>query len=114
MSSLLPKIAYAAQPQNINELVGRLNKYLINPIIILMFLLAFVYFLWGLFSFIKDSRSPEGRTTGGSHIMWGLIGMAIMFSVFTILNILMGTLNVQGIKVNPGAGEEYVYINYGL
>jgi len=46
--------------------------------------------------------------------MWGLIGMAIMFSVFTILNILMGTLNVQGIKVNPGAGEEYVYINYGL
>lgn len=107
---LFPHIAYAA-PENVNELVRVINKFVINPIIVFLFILALVYFLYGLLMFIKDSASADGRTTGGNHIMYGLIGMLIMVSVFFILNVLMDTFGVNNINLDPGPNQNFVEIN---
>ena len=106
----LPQVAFAA-PENVNELVRAINEFVINPIIILLFVLALIYFVWGLVKFIQESGSPDGRKTGGNHIMWGLIGMLIMVSVFFILNVILDTFGVNNVNLNPGPNQDFVEIN---
>jgi hypothetical protein len=49
--------------------------------------IAFVYFLYGVFRFIMDLSDPEKKNLGKSHLLWGTIGLFIMFSVGGILRI---------------------------
>jgi len=76
-----------------DQLLANINTEVVSPIIWLLFGLATIYFLYGVFEFVKNAGSEEGRRTGGQHIMWGLIGMFIMFSVRGIINLILGTLN---------------------
>ncbi len=87
-----------ASDSPIVEFVGKLNRYLFNPVIILLFAAALVYFLYGVFEFLTNSTSAEGREKGQSHILWGLVGMMIMFGAFAILNLIGNTI---GADPNP-------------
>jgi len=80
------------------RLVGALNEYIINPIIGLLFAAAMVLFLWGGVQLIIGSDT--GRENGKRHLLWGIIGMFIMVSVYGILNLLAGTFGFGGIT--PG------------
>jgi hypothetical protein len=53
-----------------------------------------VYFLWGGFLFIRGADSEEDRNVGRRHMIYGIIGMFIMLSVFGIINILLGTFGI--------------------
>ena len=68
----------------------------------LLFALAVVYFLYGVFEFISNQENEEKKTTGKSHMIWGIIGIVIMMGVFTILNIIMRTFNIEGINPQQG------------
>jgi len=59
-----------------------------------MFALALVLFLWGVFEYIKNADSPEDRQKGTQHIIWGLVGLFIMVSVWTILEIALNTFGI--------------------
>jgi hypothetical protein len=72
----------------------------LQPVIFLVFGIAFLVFIWGLVMFIKDKDSVEGKETGKRNIIWGIIGMLIMVSVFGIINIIAGTIGAD-IKVDP-------------
>lgn len=74
------------------ELLDQVVDQILNPIIQLMFAIALVWFLWGLFQFIRNSGSEEAVTTGKRHMIWGLIGLFIMSSVFGILNVIVNFL----------------------
>jgi uncharacterized membrane protein len=73
-------------------LLTRVNSEIVSPLLWVLFGLATIYFLYGVFEFVKNAGSEEGRRTGGQHIMWGLIGMFIMFSVKGIINLILGTI----------------------
>lgn len=75
--------------------IHKVNQVIINPIILLLFAVAVLVFLYGVFMYVKDSDSEEGRATGGRHIMYGIFGMFIMISVFGILNVVMNTIGVS-------------------
>ncbi|MFA5933930.1 MAG: hypothetical protein WC795_01750 [Candidatus Paceibacterota bacterium] len=98
MFSLIP-IAHAA---TVGTLVKKVSELILNPLIIFMFVLALLYFLYGVYEFISNADSDKGRATGKQHIIWGLVGMAIMMSVFGIMNLLINTLGVTGVDVNEG------------
>jgi hypothetical protein len=83
--------AYAS----VDDTIRKVNKGLINPLITLMFAIAAVYFVYGVFEFIKDSDASDAREKGKQHIIWGLVGMAIMGSVFFIMQLIVGTLGVE-------------------
>lgn len=91
--SLFP-IAYA----DVDSLVYKVNKVIINPLIFFMFAVALMYFIYGVFEFISNSENEEKRTAGKSHMLWGVIGMFIMVAVFTIMSIITNTLGVKYIK----------------
>jgi hypothetical protein len=77
------------------KFVGRLDTYLINPLIGLLFALALAYFFWGLALFILNPTDDESRKKGQSMIIWGTIGIFIMASIFGILAVVLGTFGLQ-------------------
>lgn len=81
------------------ELLNKINEVVLNPIIYLMFAVALVYFLWGIFQMISGAASDEARSKGRQNIMWGIIGMLIMVCVYGILAVVTGTF---GITDTPG------------
>ena len=98
MDLLFTNIAYAS----VDSFVSNVNRLIINPLIILLFGLAVVYFLYGIFEFISNQENEEKKTTGKNHMIWGIIGIVIMMGVFTILNIIMRTFNIEGINPEEG------------
>lgn len=73
----------------------KINEAILYPLITLMMAVALLVFLYGCFEYVKNSTSDEGRTTGQRHIMWGIIGMLIMLSAYSILSIAAGTFSLQ-------------------
>jgi len=59
----------------------------------LIFSLAFIFFLWGVFRyFITGANDEEKRKEGKSFVLWSLIGLVLMFSLWGIVNLLVNSL----------------------
>jgi len=99
MDLLFTNIAYA---DGVDTFINNVNTLIVNPLIKLLFVLALVYFLYGVFEFIANQENEEKKTTGKQHMIWGLIGLTIMLGVWTILNIVLNTFNITGIKPETG------------
>jgi hypothetical protein len=76
----------------VSDLLTRLVNAIVNPLIRFMFVIALMYFLYGVVQFIRNSDSDDGRTVGKRHMLYGVIGMSIMISVYAIMSIAFGTL----------------------
>ena len=80
------------------ETVNKIVQVIVNPAITLLFAVAFLYFLYGVFLFVRNADSSEDRATGGRHMLWGLIGLVIMVSVFGIIRFITNSVGVQAPK----------------
>ncbi len=56
-----------------------------KPIITLLFAVALIIFVWGIFEMIRDGGEASAREKGRWHILGGVIGMAIMVSAWGIV-----------------------------
>lgn len=92
--------------------ISKVNSEIINPIILFLFALAIVYFLYGMLEFLLNQQNDEAKTTGKSHMIWGIVGIAIMLGVWTIMNIVINTFNIQGVEILDG--QEGAEINVEL
>ena len=81
------------------EFLEKAVAAIVNPIIQVIFAVALVMFVYGIFEFVRGADSPEVRKKGQQHIMYGLIGLVIMVSVFTIINILINTVGADTPKI---------------
>lgn len=83
--------------------VNAIFAKIVNPVIVFLFIVAFVYFLYGIVVFIKNSNNTEERDKGKRHIGWGLIGLMIMFGSYTIIQIIVNTFDFE----SPQNGPDY-------
>ena len=79
-------VVYASAPTS-DVILQRIIDEIFNPIYKLVTGIAFVYFLYGAAKFIYDLSHPEEKNTGKQHLLWGTIGLFIMFSVGGILSL---------------------------
>ncbi|MGH7175210.1 MAG: hypothetical protein ACREGR_02540 [Minisyncoccia bacterium] len=70
-----------------NSLLGLVNTVVV-PIIIA---LAFLVFIWGVVKYFFLG-GEEGRSEGKQFVLWGLLGMVLLFSVWGVVNLLLVTL----------------------
>ncbi|MDP2665426.1 MAG: hypothetical protein Q8P23_02110 [bacterium] len=82
----------------LNKFLGKVIEQIVNPIILLLAAVAFVVFLWGVFDFIAHAGDETKRKEGKRAIMWGLIGLVIIFGAYGIINIALGTFNLPDIR----------------
>lgn len=77
-------------------LITRILNTVINPLIYLLFGIALLVFLWGVVEMVAKADNEAARTKGRQHIIWGLVGLAIMFSVFGFVNIIQSVVCGDG------------------
>lgn len=75
-----------------DNILTRVNTYILNPLIEFMFVVAFAYFLWGVLQYFLYQDSEDSRKIGKNHILWGLVGLLIMTGFWGIIQIIAGTL----------------------
>lgn len=66
---------------------------ILNPIIALGMVATTLLFVWGVFSYMRGAADSSARADGARHVMWGVIGMAIMVSVYGIINLVAATMD---------------------
>lgn len=79
----------------VNTIVSKITTNIISPVIQFVFVLALLYFVWGMFKFFKETDDGS-REEGRQHILWGTIGMAVMISVYGIIRFVAETVGQSG------------------
>jgi len=73
----------------------------INSVLLPLLLgVAFIVFLWGVYKYyIYGAADEASRTEGHQWVLWGLIGFAIIFSFWGLVNMATDTLNLTNDNV---------------
>ncbi len=77
----------------LNDFIGKFDTAILNPIITLLALAAFVLFTWGVVEYIRGSENDEKRKIGQQHMLWGIVGLTIMFGATVIVKVLGNVAN---------------------
>lgn len=102
--ALVPALASAA---SLFDTLAVANTFL-NALIGLFVTLAIVVFFWGLVKYIWGVGGSEDKSEGLQIMMYGVIAIFVMVSIWGIIRLLQNTFNVQstdpiipkGIQIN--------------
>jgi len=69
---------------------------IINIVIVpVIFALAFVVFIWGVFKyFIWGAENESEKADGRKFAMWCILGIVVLLSVWGLVSILLSTLGI--------------------
>ncbi|MBP9757639.1 MAG: hypothetical protein KBD06_03510 [Candidatus Pacebacteria bacterium] len=79
---------------------------IIRPIILLVFAGGFFLFMWGLVTFLWNSKEGEIATDGKQHMLWGIVGMFVMVSVGGILTLILSTFGIDSQNATDTSNAE--------
>ncbi len=82
----------------LNQFLDKVVAQIINPLILLLSAVAFVVFIWGLFEFIAHAGDSKKREEGNKAIMWGLIGLVIIFGAYGLINVALASFNLGTVQ----------------
>ncbi len=91
VTALTPLFAFAADAQSILNEVSRLIG-LATPIVVA---LALLYFFWGLANYILNSGDEKKKDEGRRIMIWGIIALFVMVSVWGLVNVIQDTFNIS-------------------
>ena len=80
---------------SIASFLNKLNAAILNPLIALAFAVATIVFVFGIVQFIRSETADSEREAGKKKILYGLLGMFIMFSVYGLIHIILGTFGIS-------------------
>lgn len=87
-----PFLAFAETLGGILNIIGQLISAA-TPIVVA---LALIFFFWGLAQFIYNSGDTEKRGQAIQIMIYGIIALFIMVSIWGIIGVLQTTFNIQG------------------
>lgn len=99
------------------DVLNNLLKYIVNPLVALLFALAFLIFLWGLLQLMWNGANPMKNIQGKDHMIWGVIGMFIMVSFGAIINLIVSTFGLtlpQNVSTNGSVGGSTSQYSQGV
>lgn len=72
-----------------------ITRIINNSVIPLIFALAVASFVWGVVQFVINSNEEAKKEKGRQFILWGVIALAVMLSVWGLVGILRTTFNLD-------------------
>lgn len=93
---LLPFFAYA---QEVSTILTEISSIL-NTVIPILMILATLIFLWGIIQYITAAGDEEKIKGAKWYIIWGLIALFVMVSVWGLVQVLTNTFDI-GRPVTP-------------
>ena len=91
LAIVFPVLASAQAFKGVKEILTAFGG-LLNTITKIIFALAFLYFFWGVGQFILHSNDQKAREDGKKRMMWGVVALFVMFSIYGILYFLGETI----------------------
>jgi hypothetical protein len=95
----------------LNQFIGFINNILV-PVV---FALAFLMFLWGIFNYYfagEKGDTSKTRDKGKDFILWGVVAFFVMLSVWGLVNLLVDTAGLP-YNTNRPTPEFIPYQNRG-
>lgn len=94
---LVPMFALAqwadGAPGEVDQFAADLLEFINDIIVPLLFAIALVLFIYGVFLFlIAGGGEEDSREQGRRYMFWGIIALVIIVSVWGITNIIAGGL----------------------
>lgn len=78
----------------VNVLLGKIATLILNPLIILGFVVATIFLFYGIVQMIWGAADGSDLQKNRKNVMYGVIGLFIMFSVYGILRIVLATFSI--------------------
>ena len=95
-----PTVSFAAL-EGLKGLIISLGG-IINLLIPVVFGLGLIYFLWGGAQFILHSDVQAKREEGKKQMLWGIVALFVMISIYGIIRLIGGTLGIPGFSTGNG------------
>jgi hypothetical protein len=97
-ASLAPLSVFAQSPvyqtgTGVGGLIYWAN-WLLNALVPLLIGIAVVYFIWEVFQY-TIAADEDKKKTARTQIIWGIVGIFVMVSVWGLVNILQSTFGTQ-------------------
>jgi peptidoglycan biosynthesis protein MviN/MurJ (putative lipid II flippase) len=97
-AAFLPVIAFA---QTVKDTGGFFNilqtvQNLLTAALPVLIALALLFFFWALAMFLMNSGDEAARATARQQMIWGIIVLFILVSVWGLVNLLANTFDVTG------------------
>lgn len=70
------------------EVVNTLKTTILKPIENILIVAGTLLFLWGVVEFIAGASNEDKRTQGKRHMIWGIMGLAIILGARGIIKVL--------------------------
>ena len=74
-------------------ILGMLNK----AVIPILMALAIVFFIAGVVQYVINPSSSEEREKGQQYMIWGIVGLFAIVSVWGLVAILTGTFGIENL-----------------
>lgn len=88
-------------------IAGQIVAIINNILVPLLFAIAFIVFLYGITkAYIFSHGEPGEVSEGHKLILWGVIGFAVMISLWGLVNIVSFTFGLTG-QVVPSLPKTY-------
>ena len=81
--------------QDFQNIVNLVISTILNPLILLFLGLAVVYFMWGVFKYVGKGESESDRREGAQMMMYGIVAIFVMVSVWGLVTILINTFGLS-------------------
>lgn len=96
---LTPLMVFAA-PGDLNQVrdfINNIVSFMNGTLVPLIFAIAFLVFLWGMFkTFILGGSDEEKQSEGKKLMMYSIAGFVIMVSLWGIVNLVARGFGFQG------------------
>jgi len=77
----------------VTTLLGKIATLILNPLIVLGFVVATIFLFYGIIEMIWKSDSSD-LSKSRDNVKWGIVGLFVMFSVYGILRLVLATFGI--------------------
>jgi hypothetical protein len=90
---LTPGLALAGEFTELSDFAQTIVGFINGTLIPLVFALALLLFIWGMFTyFILGGGDESKRESGKSLMLWAIIGFVMMIIIFGLVNLIANGL----------------------
>lgn len=90
-----PVMAFAQTTiKNVNDVATRLRD-LGNLFTYLLIAAAVIFIIWNVVVYLIKGSEEDARKKAASSILWGVVGLFIILSIWGLVNILMNTFHTE-------------------
>jgi hypothetical protein len=92
--ALVPSFAFAQAIVDANTLTYKLTN-IGNTVIGILIAFAVIWIIWNVIRYIIASDDPENRKKYGYAVLWGIVGLFLILSIWGLVRILTNTFRTD-------------------